>query len=57
MMAYELIVKAKMKSSLKVNSPVYYRQLQIGSVESLKLSELMEQMYNYNFILMKNLNI
>lgn len=34
-----VIVKAKMKSSLKVNSPVYYRQLQIGSVERLKLSD------------------
>lgn len=33
-----VIVKAKRKSSLKVNSPVYYRQVKIGLVEKFELS-------------------
>lgn len=34
-----VIVNAKLKSSLKQNSPVFYRQLQIGVVEKYALSE------------------
>ena len=34
-----VIVNASLKSSLKENSPVYYRQLQIGSIEKYKLSK------------------
>ena len=34
-----VIVKASMKSSLKQNSPVFYRQLQIGAVEKYTLSK------------------
>ncbi|AXH15447.1 hypothetical protein CP985_12315 [Malaciobacter mytili LMG 24559] len=34
-----IVVNAKRKSSLKENSPVFYRQLQIGVVEKYKLSK------------------
>lgn len=34
-----VVVLAKSKSSLKENSPIFYRQLQIGVVEKYKLSE------------------
>ena len=34
-----VVVNAKRKSSLKENSPVYYRQLQIGVVEKYELSK------------------
>ncbi len=34
-----VVVTAKQKSSLKENSPVFYRQFQIGVVEKYKLSE------------------
>ena len=37
--ALRIVVHADMKSSLKQNTPVYYRQLQIGAVEKYTLSK------------------
>lgn len=38
----KLVLRSKHLGSLKVNSPVYYRQIQVGRVLSFKLSETFE---------------